>query len=69
MPSIQQYLNGAPMDDLSKNALRILINSLRTDVATLRTNFAVVTAKLDADATVTDTNYGALSAGTPTTTE
>lgn len=40
--------------------LRILLNAAQTDLAALRASIVGITAKLDADATVTDTNYAAL---------
>jgi hypothetical protein len=40
--------------------LRILLNSAQTDLAALRAAIIGITAKLDADAGVTDTTYGSL---------
>lgn len=42
-------------------ALRIQLESTQQDLANLRAAFVALTAKLDADAGVTDTNYGALT--------
>lgn len=50
--SINQRINSMKLDDISKAALRSLIEGLRADQAALAT-------KLNADATVTDTNYNA----------
>lgn len=36
---------------------RILLNAAQDDLAALRAAIVAITAKLDADATVTDTNY------------
>lgn len=38
---------------------RTILNSLLADVTALRTAFVALTAKLDADAGVTDVNYAA----------
>jgi hypothetical protein len=40
--------------------LRILLNAAQTDLAALRAAIIGVNAKLDADAGVTDVNYGSL---------
>lgn len=38
---------------------RILLNALQDDITELRASIVAITAKLDADATVTDTDYAA----------
>lgn len=43
---------------LDNNTKEVLL-ALQEDLAALRAAFVAVTAKLDADATVTDTNYAA----------
>jgi hypothetical protein len=50
--SIAQRLNGTQLDSQTKRNLLALFEALRADQALL-------VAKLNADATVTDTNYGA----------
>jgi len=40
--------------------LRILLNAAQTDIAALRAAIVGITAKLDADAGVTDTTYASL---------
>lgn len=55
--SVAQRINGTGLSPEAKRELLALFNSLRLDVAAMAT-------KLNADATVTDTNYGA----TPNTT-
>lgn len=40
--------------------LVLLLAAAQADIADLRSRLTTLTAKLDADATVTDTNYGAL---------
>jgi hypothetical protein len=47
-------------DQLTQRELYKLFNAAQADLAALRANLAVLTAKLDADAGVTDTNYGTL---------
>lgn len=42
-------------------ALRFILTNVQADLAALRASFVLLTAKLDADAGVTDTNYGALT--------
>jgi hypothetical protein len=42
-------------------AMRKVLGAVQTDLAALRASFVLLTAKLDADAGVTDTNYGALT--------
>ncbi len=41
--------------------MAVLLNAARADLAALRASFLLLTAKLDADATVTDTNYASLT--------
>ena len=60
MPFIQ-VLNNAP--SISSNDTSAIIAEfvkLRTELDEIRANFNAVTAKLDADAGVTDTNYTSL---------
>lgn len=40
--------------------LRILLNALQDDITAIRTSFVTLTAKLDDDATVTDTDYASV---------
>jgi hypothetical protein len=42
-------------------AMRKVLGAVQTDLAALRASFVLLTAKLDADVGVTDTNYGALT--------
>jgi hypothetical protein len=58
MASIKQ--NTAVQGDKAEaNATRKLLEAALADLTALRTSFLALTAKLDADATVTDTNYAA----------
>ena len=41
--------------------LQKVLSSIQTDLANLRAAHVAMAAKLDADATVTDTNYGSLT--------
>ncbi len=50
--SINQRLNMSNLDERTKAALRAVLEDMRLDVAAMAT-------KLNADATVTDTNYNA----------
>ena len=43
----------------SRNDLKLLLDSALADLTTLRASFLLLTAKLDADGGVTDTNYAA----------
>ncbi|CAK0756213.1 conserved hypothetical protein [Gammaproteobacteria bacterium] len=47
-------------DNVEKRNVVLLLQAAQADIADLRTKLTTLTAKLDADATVTDTNYGAL---------
>lgn len=47
-------------DQAEERSLRILLEALQDDVAALRASIVGITAKLDADVGVTDTNYAAL---------
>ncbi|MBC3919165.1 hypothetical protein H8L32_16860 [Undibacterium sp. CY18W] len=58
--SIKQRTN-AMATHRDAEAVRFLITALRADVAALRTALIATNAKLDNDAGVTDTNYGALN--------
>lgn len=55
MPSIVQATNNVVGRDGEE--LRKVLAALLADVTAIRTAVTAVTAKLDADATVTDTNY------------
>jgi hypothetical protein len=41
--------------------VKVLLDAARADLAALRASFLLLTAKLDLDATVTDTNYASLT--------
>lgn len=56
-PSTKVVLAALAADNAS---LRTQLTALLADVTAIRTAYLVVTAKLDLDATVTDTNYAAL---------
>jgi len=48
------------IDDNSDHATQILVlNALLADITAIRTALVGITAKLDADAGITDTNYAA----------
>jgi len=57
---ISQRINKSTLNGMTKVQLVTLLNSAQDDMAAMRTAFATLTAKLDADAGVTDTNYAAL---------
>jgi hypothetical protein len=42
-------------------AVRFILTNVQADLAALRASFVLLTAKLDADAGVTDVNYGILT--------
>ncbi len=42
-------------------AMAALIGAVQTDLAALRASYVLLTAKLDADGGVTDTNYASLT--------
>lgn len=44
---------------LNPEDVKVLLDAVRADLTALRAAFLLLTAKLDADATVTDTNYAA----------
>lgn len=46
--------------ELLGNIEKKVLGAIADDLAALRTSVTLITAKLDADATVTDTNYAAL---------
>ncbi len=46
-------------DKQEEKDLRVLFESFRADTAALRASIVAITAKLDADGGVTDTNYAA----------
>lgn len=52
----QQIKISAQLIDLESKKV---LTAVAADLAALRASFVALTAKLDADATVTDTNYGA----------
>lgn len=52
---------GSPSASDALTALRAEHNHVVTDLETLRAALAAITAKLDADGGVTDTNYAALT--------
>jgi hypothetical protein len=54
-------------DKSNANELRRLLNDARLDLVNLKAQIAGITAKLDADGGVTDTNYGALWGAANTT--
>lgn len=54
----QQIKISAQLIDLESKKV---LTAVAADLAALRASFVALTAKLDADATVTDTNYGALT--------
>lgn len=49
----------APSTGGGSAAIRTLLEAAQEDIAALRTALAALTAKLDADAGVTDTNFAA----------
>jgi Skp family chaperone for outer membrane proteins len=58
--SVVQHVNAANLGYQGRKELNQLLAAVYADLSALRTSIVAVTAKLDADATVTDTNYGAL---------
>mgnify|MGYP000863055577 CR=1 FL=1 len=60
MPSINQNVNASELDAKSKRELVALLLAARADIAALNARVTGIAEKLDADATVTDTNYGSL---------
>lgn len=46
-------------DVRDQRELKKVLDAMLTDITALRTAIVAITAKLDADATVTDTNYAA----------
>ena len=54
--SIKQRINAIP-DNLTGRELKKVLDAILVDMTALRTSITAVTAKLDADAGVTDTNY------------
>lgn len=58
----QLVLNTSSLDRGTKIALIRELATLRAELDDLRTKYAAVLAKLDLDAGVTDTNYGATGA-------
>jgi hypothetical protein len=60
MASINTRLNATPLDLLSRRELAGLLQDARADIAVLKAAINGITAKLDADGGVTDTNYSAL---------
>jgi hypothetical protein len=57
MASISTRLGNGPQ--VKKPDLRVLLDDARLDLAALRAAIVAITAKLDADGGVTDTNYAA----------
>ena len=49
------------VNSAEETSLRILLEALQDDLTALRNAHVTLAAKLDADAGVTDTNYGALT--------
>lgn len=62
--SVVQRINATRLDTTTKRQLTILLQSVVTDLTAIKTNLAGLTAKMDADAGITDTNYTALWATT-----
>lgn len=60
MASVKQVCNNLTP---AQNGVELqkLLGDVQADLAALRSAFVALTAKLDADATVTDTNYGSLT--------
>lgn len=56
--SINQRLNSIP-DPATRRAVKALFDTVLVELGVLRTSVTGVTAQLDADATVTDTDYAA----------
>jgi Skp family chaperone for outer membrane proteins len=56
--SIKQHFSHAPSQEAIE--FKRIMNAVQADLAAIRTGLTGVTAKLDADAGVTDTNYAAL---------
>lgn len=56
--SINARLQGVP-DYREAQQLKFLLDAILADITALRASILLITAKLDADATVTDTNYAA----------
>jgi hypothetical protein len=57
MASIGTRMSGGPQ--VKKPDLRAVLDDMRLDLAALRASIVAITAKLDADGGVTDTNYAA----------
>ena len=60
MASINQRMNATPLDLLSRRELMGLLQDRRADIAVVKAAINGITAKLDADAGVTGTDYSAL---------
>lgn len=56
--SINERLHGVP-DYREAQQLKFLLDAMLADITALRASILLITAKLDADVGVTDTNYAA----------
>lgn len=62
--SVAVRINQAHLDQLSERELRKLMGAMVDSIQNLATKIDVLTAKLNADATVTDTDYATNFAST-----
>jgi hypothetical protein len=58
--SIKQVVNVTSLDNRTKRELIDLLTEAQRDIAVLKAAINGITAKLDADGGVTDTNYSSL---------
>jgi hypothetical protein len=68
MASVKNHIQEVS-DTVTRRALYALLEAVRTDLNSLATSVSGVTAQLDADAGVTDTDYAANNDPTLTVTE
>ena len=69
MASVKQTVNVVQLGGPSQRALYDVLSSMQADLVALQTAVTTLTAQLDADAGVTDTDYAANCDPTLTTTE
>ena len=55
--SIKQRMGAVKLDLMTERELRALLSATLVDLTALRASVVAITAKLDADGGVTDTNY------------
>lgn len=65
--SIRQAVNATQFDQRSQRELVALLDAALADIAILKAAINGITAKLDADGGVTDTNYSSLWPAAATT--